>query len=250
FDVMDGFGTSSAIWFFFSGPIDASSLPASGLTPALTDSVFCADAATATPVPILVKFGGDGSIPNVLGVLHAPGRPLAPRTPYTGVVRRAVTGGGQAVTPSADWLSVRDGTSANTDADAIFDPVLAVLAANGVAKSDIAGMTVFTTESTTADLVAIRDQVLPAQPVPTAEFASRPELVFKGAARLEELLGRTSDSLATVATGFYGSPSFQTPDPNAAAGPLADFPLPPDFVNCAATAPCETTDERFVRVNG
>src|SRR5437867_372982 len=119
-DLLDGFGTTTAVYFFLSGPLDPGSLPASPvLGPALTDGVFCADAASATPVPVLLEFGIDSRIPNVLAVLPLPGKPLAPQTTYACVVRRSVTGGGAAVQPSADWLAVRDGTSANADADAI-----------------------------------------------------------------------------------------------------------------------------------
>src|SRR5439155_1386724 len=107
-DLMDGFGTTTATYFFLSGPLDPASLPASPvLAPSLADGVFCADAATATPVPVAIKPNVDTRIPNVLAVLPLPGKPLAPKTRYTCVVRRSVTGGGQPVEPSADWLSVR-----------------------------------------------------------------------------------------------------------------------------------------------
>ena len=247
-DLLDGFGTTTAVYFFLSGPLDPGSLPASPvLGPALTDGVFCADAASATPVPVLLEFGIDSRIPNVLAVLPLPGKPLAPQTTYACVVRRSVTGGGAAVQPSADWLAVRDGTSANADADAIFDPVVATFAAHGVPAGDIAGMTVFTTQSTTADLVAIRETVLPALPVPAADFASRPGLVFKGAARLADFFGTAvPEHIATVATGFYASPRFQTHDPDG-DGPFADLPVAPSFASCAASGSCETTDERFTR---
>src|SRR5262245_23167659 len=99
-DLMDGFGTTSAIYFFASGPLDTAGLPASPvLPPALTDNVFCADTATLTPVPILLKRDVDSRIPNVLGILPAPGRPLRAKTSYVCVVRTGVTGGGQAVVP-------------------------------------------------------------------------------------------------------------------------------------------------------
>src|SRR5947199_301668 len=115
-ELLDGFGTTTASYFFLSGPLDAGSLPASPvLTPSLADSVFCADAATATPVPVAIKLGIDTRIPNVLALLPVPGKPLAPKTTYACVVRRSVTGGGQPVEPSADWLAVRDGASPNAD---------------------------------------------------------------------------------------------------------------------------------------
>jgi hypothetical protein len=246
-DLLDGFGTTTATWFFLSGPIDRASLPVSPvLTPTLGDSVFCADVATLTPVPIMLEFDFDTRIRNALAIVPVPGRPLAAKTTYACVVRSTVTGGGEPVQPQADWVSVRDGTSANTDADAIFDPVVAALGARGVPAGDIAGMTVFTTQSTTDDLLRIRDVVLPGLAVPSADLTSRPELVFTGADRVTALVGSAGhDHVGVVATGFYPSPRFQTHDPNG-DGPLADLPLPPDFVTCAApTNACETTDERF-----
>src|SRR5439155_282982 len=78
-DLLDGFGTTTAVYFFLSGPLDPGSLPASPvLEPALTDGVFCADAASATPVPVLLEFGIDSRIPNVLAVLPLPGKPRRP----------------------------------------------------------------------------------------------------------------------------------------------------------------------------
>src|SRR5215813_4768972 len=63
-DLMDGFGTTSAIYFFLSGPIDPATLPLSPRTaPSLGDSVFCADAATGTPVPIGLRWDVDTRIP-------------------------------------------------------------------------------------------------------------------------------------------------------------------------------------------
>jgi len=246
FDVLDGFGTTTAVYFFFSAALDP--LPAAAfLTPSLADPIFCADAATATPVPLLVKADVDTRIPNVLAVLPAPGRPLAPKTTYVCVVRRALTGGGQPIEPSADWLAVRDGTSPSANADAIHDPVVATLVGRGVPAADIAGMTVFTTQSTTADLLAIRSTVLPGLPAPTADFTSRPELVFDSPSELFALLGRNPTGVAAIATGYFGAPRFQTHDPNG-DGALGDLPLPPGFVTCPV--PCETTDERFTRDGG
>jgi hypothetical protein len=245
-DLLDGFGTTSATFFFASGPLDLASLPVSPvLVPSLSNSVFCADIATLTPVPITLRFNVDTRIPNVLSVLPLPGRPLKPKTTYTCVIRTAVTGGGSPVEPSADWVSVRDGASANADADAIFDPVVAALGTAGVSSSDIAGMTVFTTQSTTDDLTKIRDVVLPGLATPTANFTSLPNLVFDTPTKLVSLLGRTPAGVATIATGFYESARFQTHDPNG-DGALADLPDPPGFITCSGT-PCETTDERFTR---
>jgi hypothetical protein len=141
---------------------------------------------------------------------------------------------------------VRDGASANGDADAIFDPVVAVLGTHGVPASTIAGMTVFTTQSTFDDVLKIRDVVLPGLPVPAADFTSRPELVFDTDAKLGALLGSNNphDHVQAIATGYYGSARFQTHDPDG-DGALGDLPNPPGFVTCAVT--CETTDERFTR---
>jgi hypothetical protein len=245
-DTLDGFGTTSGIYFFFDGPIDPATLPASPrLAPTLADSVFCADAATGTPVPILLKADVDTRIANTLAILPVPGKPLAPGTTYACVIQTSVTNAmSEAAAASADWVSVRDGASANGDADAIYDPVVTLLGTKGVVAANIAGMTVFTTESTTTDVLKIRETVLPGLPMPTADFSSRPELVFAGDTALVALLGASGhDHVAAVATGYYGSPRFQTHDPDG-DGPFGDLPLPPDFVVCAN---CERTDERFTR---
>jgi len=72
-DLLDGFGTTSAVFFFLSGSVDLASLPASPVvSPALSDAVFCADAATTTPVPIALRFDVDTRVPNVLSVLPLP----------------------------------------------------------------------------------------------------------------------------------------------------------------------------------
>lgn len=249
-DLMDGFGTTTAIYFFFSGPIDPSSLPPSPrTTPAFGDSVFCADATTGALVPIVLRWNVDTRIPNVLGILPIPGKPLAPKTTYTCVVTDLVTSTlAEAAQASADWTSVRDGASANGDADAIFDPVVTMLGGHGVGAASIAGMTVFTTETTADDLLKIRENVLPSLPVPSADFTSRPELVFDTDAKLTTLLGSGASGfphVKTIATGYYGSARFQTHDPNG-DGAFGDLPNPNDgFVTCAIA--CETTDERFTR---
>src|SRR5262249_32117110 len=207
-DLMDGFGTTTTIHFFFSGAVDPSTLPPSPRTvPSLGDSVFCADAATGTPVPIALKWNVDTRIPNVLSILPLPGKPLAGKTTYTCVITTGVTDTLAApVEASADWLSVRDGASANGDADAIFDPVVTMLGGHGVPAAAIAGMTVFTTQSTFDDVLKIRDVVLPGLPVPTADLTSRPELVFDTDAKLAALLGANPhDHVQAIATGFYGS---------------------------------------------
>src|SRR5262245_46572282 len=229
-DLMDGFGTTTAIFFFFSGPIDPASLPASPRTaPTLADSVFCADATTGAPVPIGLKWNVDTLIPNVLAVLPLPGKPLDAKTAYTCVVTDAVTDTlAQPVEASLDWQSVRDGVSANGDADAIFDPVVTMLGTHGIPAGSIAGMTVFTTQSTTDDILKIRQTVLPGLPVPSADFTSRPELVFDTDAKLTTLLGLNNphDHVKTIATGFYGSARFQTHDPDGDQA-LGDLPFPP-----------------------
>src|SRR5262249_16724083 len=204
-DLLDGFGTTTATFFFFSGPIDPATLPASPrVAPSLSDSVFCADPATGTPLQIALKWNVDTRTPNVLAIPPLPGKPLAEKTTYTCVVTTAVTDSlAQPVEPSADWQTVRDGVSANGDADAIFDPVVSMLGGHGVPAASIAGMTVFTTQSPADDVLKIRDVVLPGLPVPTADFTSRPELVFDGDAQLTALLGSSNphDHVRAVARG-------------------------------------------------
>ena len=70
---MDGFGTTTGDLLLLLGRDrpDHACRRRPRTTPSLGDSVFCADAATGTPVPIALKWNVDTRIPNVLAILPA-----------------------------------------------------------------------------------------------------------------------------------------------------------------------------------
>jgi pimeloyl-ACP methyl ester carboxylesterase len=255
-DVMDGFGVTTACSFFFSGSIDTGSLPSSPrLTPSPTDSVILMDLTDGSLVPIQLKANVDTRIPNALAVMPVPGNPLKQMRRYACVLNGGgggVTGGGMAIVPSADFVAARTGASANTDANSIYGSAATFVAANGgPAVADIAGMAVFTTQSTTEALRLVQTSVLPSLANPTADFSDTllvfNDLTTPGA--LDALFGPTRhDDLSIVATGYFNSPRFQSPDTTSGAGlagPTEDFPNLSNFAQ-PCTPACEPNDERFI----
>jgi hypothetical protein len=250
-DVMDGFGVTTGCLFFFSGSIDVSSLPTSPvLSPAITDSVFLINLSDNSLVPIEMKANVDTRIPNVLSVIPLPGNVLAPQTEYACVVTDAVTGGGMAVVASADFALARTHGSSNTDANDIYGDAADTIAAIGggaPAVANIAGMAVFTTQSTLESLRKVQTIVLPGLAMPTADFSAT-NVVFKtGTANdLDALYGPTAHSnLSIVATGYFNSPRFQSNDPNG-NGPSEDLPNTSNLAAPCTLVPCEPNDEVFV----
>lgn len=252
-DVMDGFGVTTGCFLFFSSSIDVSSLPASPrVTPSASDSVLLVNLSNGSLVPIELRANVDTRIPNVLAVIPLAGHPLDPQKQYACVVSGAavggVTGSGLPVVPSADFIAARTHASANSDASNIYgnaaDTVAAIPGAPAV--TDIAGMAVFTTQSTLESLRLVQTVVLPGLPMPTADFSAT-QVIFKNATPndLNALYGPTAHShLSAVATGYFNSPRFQTNDPQG-NGPTEDLP---HTSNLAAPCdiPCEPADEIFV----
>jgi pimeloyl-ACP methyl ester carboxylesterase len=250
-DAQNGWGQSTGCHFFFNGPIDAGSLPASPvLTPSTSDSVFLMNLTTGSLLPVKFGVDVDTRISDVMAVVPVPGTVLEPNAEYACVVTSSVTGAGMAVVPSADFIDARDRTSANTDANDIYgDAADAVVAfGGGLARADIVGLAPFTTMDGNADLVAIQTTVLPGLPMPTADFAyATNDLVFDTPEELDAALGQIPhDDVAIVATGYFESPRFQTNDPNGNSK-VEDLPNLANLAN-PCTFACEPDDERFVDV--
>lgn len=250
-DVMDGFGVTTGCFFFFTGPILTGSLPASPrITPAITDSVFLVELGTGTLVPIEWKANVDTRIPNVLSVIPLPGHVLKPQTQYACVLTTAVAGAGGPVVATADFTAARTHASGNTDANDIYGDAADAVAAlvGGPAVANIAGMAVFTTQSTLESLRLVQSVVLPGFAVPTADFSAT-QVVFKDGTGndLNALYGPTAHaSLSVVATGYFNSPRFQTNDPNG-NGASEDLPNTSNLAApCLGSNPCEPNDEVFV----
>jgi len=165
---LDGFGAVSPVFFRLDGPIDPTSLPA---TPADTlredASVLLLDvdpssasAFSRTPVDVAwLESAGR------LSIRPDDGHPLAEGRRYAAVVTRRVRAAdGRAVEPAEAFGAVRDASTRPEDALAArayaqYGPVLASLAANGIAREEVAGLAVFTVQTVTRDLVDARERI-------------------------------------------------------------------------------------------
>ncbi len=235
-DRLDGFGVTTPIWFFFDGDIDESSLPgipkvSNGrvqVIPSAADSVFVVEVGSspAAFVPVKFRFDVDTRIPDALAIVLLEGEVLKPNTDYAAVVTdglKRVGGGGGPVKATDDFEAAKTG------------PILGagyayVTGTLGVAGESIAGMTVFTTQTTAATLATIRTGIVDAC-TPTVDFSGG--LVFSGPAAVDQFFGAgAAPSVGLVASGYYESPRLQTLDPTASSfrdgsggGAENDFPF-------------------------
>jgi len=186
--VLDGFGLNSPAYFSFTSPIDTS-----GLSVKMEDFVdavapmFLIDITPSSPgygtrVPLRWshQVAGGKYIPAAtLAIAPAWGFPLRERTTYAAVITDAIADeGGLPIQPPpvlsellavelpVDCQPVRP--SNFDDLFTQFEPLRVVLAAEGTAPTSIAAATIFTTQSVTSELGAVRDhiyQTLPAPPL-------------------------------------------------------------------------------------
>ena len=216
-DRLDGFGVTTPVWFFFDGDIDESTLPGTPVvsngrvqtSPSAADSVFLVEVGSspAAFVPAKFRFDIDTRIPNVLAVVPLEGEVLKPNTDYAAVITdglKRVGGGGGPVKATDDFDAAKTGPILG----AAYAYVTGTL---GVAGGSIAGMTVFTTQTTTATLATIRTGVVDAC-TPAVDFSGG--LVFSGPAAVDTYFGAgVAPSVGLVASGYYESPRLQTLDP-------------------------------------
>jgi len=169
---VDGFSTTSAIFFALTVPIDTMQLPDLHGSRAATSIVQLVDVDRASPalgqrIPLSVRFlddSGPFGTRNHLVALPLQGYPLRPNTRYAAVVRRAIRardGRGFEVHPSLVALlrgDRPDGMSA-----AAFDAhreALDVLRTNAVDPTEIVGLTVFRTSDPTAGILRVREAAM------------------------------------------------------------------------------------------
>jgi dienelactone hydrolase len=244
-DRLDGFGVTTPVWFFFDGAIDESSLPGSPVpnngrvqvAPSAADSVFLVEVGSVPPafVPIKLHFDIDTRIDNVLAIVPLEGEVLRPNTTYAAVVTTGVRRpSGAAVKPGADFEAAKGGPILGAATSYVTGTL-------GVASGDIAGMTAFTTQTTTATLAAIRTGIVDAC-APVVNFGGG--LVFSGAGAVDTYFGAgAAPSIGLVASGFYESPRLQGLDPTNSthrdgSGGAAENDLPLGLL-------AEINDEQF-----
>lgn len=173
----NGFSTSSAIYFTTTAPIDPSTLPTMAESVTLQSSVLLVSVERDSPdylkpYPLTVTFDVDGGpfgAPNLLAMLPLQGTPLRPKERYAAVVRREA-GVAQSREMAQIAANQRPGTLPAKSFEE-YTSALAALRELGIAGSDVAGLSVFTTGDPTADLTRVIQAMLALPPpAPLAAF--------------------------------------------------------------------------------
>ena len=165
-----GWATQGAAFFKFDAALDVGSLPAEGDTMAATSPIFLvnvdgASAGKGTLYPLTFRFSAAAlqyGTKNLLTILPESGFPLDAGTRYAVVITRAVKGAdGKALGSRAAFEATKSAAPLD-DADlekarALHAPVYDYLETLGVARADVAAMTVFTTQDPYGELRRMRD---------------------------------------------------------------------------------------------
>ena len=155
-----GFARTGGVFFQLSAPLDVSRLPSIAESIGAASPAFVIDLETGVRAPLEVSFAEEGTqygAPNLLALLPVQGIPLRARSRYAAVVTTALrTAEGEALSAATDGELARWSTELET------------LAAMGVERANIAGLTVFTTGDPSAQLGAVRAAVL-ARPLPVID---------------------------------------------------------------------------------
>jgi hypothetical protein len=178
--LLKGFSPVASAYLRFTGDIDPTTLPATPQASMLpTSTVQIVDVDPASPekgtrhLAQLFWQQPDGVywLHDTLAVAPALGYPLRRSTRYAVVVTTGLLDtNGNPIAPSPDLAEVLGTPSAHTQAvHDLFAPAIAELGTVGIAPSQIAHLTVFTTNDPTAELYAIRDDVRMHQPAPTPD---------------------------------------------------------------------------------
>lgn len=187
----DGFGTTSAVYFTTTAPLDPSSLPDMRASVEADASVFLVSVDPEAPdygkrYPVQVGFEEDGGpfgAPNLLAVLPYQGVPLRPGARYAAVVRRTVrdaSGEALGVSPAMSDLAgglAPEGMSAAAAAE--YRVALNVLQLQGVDTAEIAALAVFRTGDPARRFGEYVDHAL-SQPLPEPVKPFAPAEVFDG----------------------------------------------------------------------
>lgn len=176
-----GFGTSSAVYFFFNDAIDPDSLPKSPRDTLLPGSpAFLVNVDERSPyrgeaVPLLIKVQATETKftpPNTLVLLPFPGYPLRPAARYAAVLTHAIrdAAGRRIGTDDALRAVLRGGEAAvkPVQAQRIREAVDYLLGRGRLDKDDVAAAAVFTTQDVLGPLVRAADRVQASAPTLSA----------------------------------------------------------------------------------
>ena len=164
---VDGFATSGGVFFQISEPIDPAGLPSIADSVGADSPTFLIGIDPSSPdygvrYPVAVTFEPQGSIygaDNLVAMVPVQGMPLRPHARYAAVITTAVksmSGAALSRAPASVFTRFPDATAA--------------LAAAGISRDKIAGLTAYSTTDPTAQLAKVRAAVL-AGPVPAIDAA-------------------------------------------------------------------------------
>lgn len=176
---VDGFGTTSGVFFTTSQPVDPGSLPDLRGSLGADAAMFLVGVDPGPDylvrIPVTTFFEEDGGpygAPNLLSLLPLQGRPLRPGTRYAAVVTDRVTSAGVPLERSSQMLSLARGQAPAGMSDAVAAEHHSAFTALGSAD-DIVAMAVFRTGHPTAQLRAAREAILAApRPAPESEWVA------------------------------------------------------------------------------
>jgi len=175
-----GFSTCGGVFFSLSGAIDPARLPDMPSSITKEASVFLVSVDPQSPdylqrYPVQASFTADGGpfgTKNQLSIVPLQGTPLRPGTTYAAVILRALgdaTGAPLGQSPEMQEL-VTGATPAGLALPAFtaYESALTSLSKIDVARSAIAGLAVYTTDTPIAEMEAVRTDIL-ARPTPTLD---------------------------------------------------------------------------------
>lgn len=223
---LDGFGTSTPVFFRIDGDLDPTTLPAMPSASLQADaSVFMVDAESASPtagqrVPIELSWD---PTERLLAVRPWAGHALHEGRAYAVVVTTNVhAADGSPLMPTPRFAAIRDASSRPSDPidAAAWNEYSPVLASAGVMRSQVAGMALFHVQTVSRDLEDAR----------TILRASHPDLTIlrvASGADLDALLGTPAmdvpgtdvmggvqhTHIGTLIDGTFASPNFVSDQP-------------------------------------
>jgi hypothetical protein len=236
--------------------VDVKSLPANEAASVADDAaVLLLDLDAGKKVPARVQVHDDSELgstsPPLLAVLPARGVVLAEGHRHAVVVTSKVTVGGKSVTASTTFAAIRDGSRRSTATEKLYgaavDDVKKLVKPLADGKS-IAGLTVFTTQSTSGELVTMREIVAkmtppkvdwnPADIKPMAAALFAAQVVPGYTATLDAWLGTPKklpdgtddpardqsggaahDAIAAIGTAVFEAPNFLQQKPGGYSNP-------------------------------
>ena len=169
-----GFASTGGVFFSLTAPLPGATLPDLAGSIASDARVFLVGVDAASPdagrrYPVEVFFETDGGpfgAPNLLSLVPLQGAPLRPSTTYAAVVLRTVATPPLAVSDEMRALARGDAPlGLESPALDTYRRALTALDAAGVARAEIAGLAVFTTDAPIEGMARVRDDIL-ARPLP------------------------------------------------------------------------------------